>query len=86
MCECYEIGGPFIGADPDCPTHGIEAQLERERFQLHDEEREARIQALEERVRALEAMLRVPSSLTPSKSPEITSDDLGPIFENVKVR
>lgn len=22
MCECYQIGGPFIAEDPDCPIHG----------------------------------------------------------------
>lgn len=22
MCRCYEIGGPFIAEDPDCPEHG----------------------------------------------------------------
>lgn len=27
MCECYQIGGPFIAEDPDCPIHGSEAQL-----------------------------------------------------------
>ena len=24
-CECYVIGGPWIGADPDCAAHGDEA-------------------------------------------------------------
>lgn len=23
--RCYEIGGPWITADPDCPLHGVEA-------------------------------------------------------------
>lgn len=23
-CQCNRIGGPFIGADPMCPTHGID--------------------------------------------------------------
>lgn len=32
MCECYQIGGPFIAEDPDCPVHGREAQrMEAER-------------------------------------------------------
>lgn len=22
MCECFQIGGPFISEDPDCPVHG----------------------------------------------------------------
>jgi hypothetical protein len=28
-CQCYEIGGPFIAEDPDCPAHGTEAQAAR---------------------------------------------------------
>ena len=23
MCECYQIGGPFIAEDPDCLVHGV---------------------------------------------------------------
>ena len=23
MCECYQIGGPFIAEDPECPIHGM---------------------------------------------------------------
>lgn len=26
-CECYKIGGPFTAEDPDCPVHGLEADL-----------------------------------------------------------
>lgn len=26
MCQCYQIGGPFIAEDPDCSEHGREAQ------------------------------------------------------------
>lgn len=26
MCDCYQVGGPFIAEDPDCPVHGTEAQ------------------------------------------------------------
>jgi hypothetical protein len=26
MCQCYQIGGPFIAEDPDCEVHGREAQ------------------------------------------------------------
>jgi len=22
MCECYQIGGPWIAEDPSCPVHG----------------------------------------------------------------
>ena len=45
-CDCYRIGGGFIGADPECPEHGYAAQA-REREQ----------DALESRVRSLEARL-----------------------------
>jgi hypothetical protein len=27
-CQCYQIGGPFIAEDPECPVHGIAAQTE----------------------------------------------------------
>lgn len=27
-CQCFQIGGPFVAEDPDCPAHGIEAQKE----------------------------------------------------------
>lgn len=30
MCQCFQIGGPFIAEDPDCPQHGT-ARDERER-------------------------------------------------------
>ena len=32
MCECYQIGGPFIAEDPDCPLHGTDAQRQREEY------------------------------------------------------
>lgn len=22
VCQCYQIGGPFIAEDPECPQHG----------------------------------------------------------------
>jgi hypothetical protein len=30
-CEhrCYEMGGPWITVDPDCPIHGTDAQAEQ---------------------------------------------------------
>lgn len=41
MCECYQIGGPFIAEDPDCPEHGTEAQArEREQRSFADEMRQ----------------------------------------------
>jgi hypothetical protein len=43
-CECYQIGGPFIAEDPDCPIHGNafdradanDAARWRKLCQLHD--------------------------------------------------
>ena len=26
MCQCFQIGGPFIAEDPNCPVHGVNAQ------------------------------------------------------------
>ena len=31
MCQCYQIGGPFIAEDPSCPVHGTEAQAREAR-------------------------------------------------------
>ena len=53
-CECYKIGGPFIAEDPNCPTHGREAQ-ERE---AEREALEERVSSLEEQVRELQALVR----------------------------
>lgn len=62
MCQCYQIGGPFIAEDPDCPVHGTEAQAARARQEAEESDRDARITAaritaLEQRVAALEAKL-----------------------------
>lgn len=45
MCQCYQVGGPFIEEDPDCPFHGRQAQLEQ---RLREEVREADEQSREE--------------------------------------
>ena len=34
--RCFEIGGPWIDADPNCPFHGYEAQAKEKR--AHTEE------------------------------------------------
>lgn len=35
MCQCFQVGSPFISEDPDCQIHGIEAQArEREETSL----------------------------------------------------
>lgn len=39
--QCYEIGGPWIAENPNCPVHGIDAQAEqRSRDRVKDELRE----------------------------------------------
>lgn len=54
MCECYQIGGPWIDFDPSCPEHGHDAQrrereAEEERKAAADREADldARIERLE---------------------------------------
>lgn len=57
-CQCYQIGGPWISFDPDCPAHGYEAQrLEKER-EAEEASREDLIKAQEARIAALEAQVR----------------------------
>lgn len=40
MCECYQVGGPFVAEDLDCPIHGRQSVG-----------REDRINSILERVR-----------------------------------
>lgn len=57
MCECYQVGGPWISEDPDCPTHGDEARSRATKAaNLEDEvERlEAEVARLTRRLEALE--------------------------------
>lgn len=56
-CQCYQIGGPFISFDPDCPAHGLEAQArerEQEAEQMEQAQREAR---MEQRIVELERIV-----------------------------
>lgn len=55
MCDCFKIGGPFISEDPDCPTHGTDAQAERVRREKDASDILARLETLEDRVAVLEA-------------------------------
>ena len=57
MCQCYQIGGPFIAEDPECPTHGTKAQADEARRARDASDTEGRFEALERRVAALEAAL-----------------------------
>lgn len=33
MCECFQIGGPFIAEDPACPIHGESSRGRTERLE-----------------------------------------------------
>ena len=55
--RCFEIGGPWISEDPNCPIHGIAAQR---RQKDADEEKTVfleRIESLEKRIRYLESRI-----------------------------
>jgi hypothetical protein len=52
--KCYEIGGPWIEADPNCPVHGSGGTEEQERSR---ESLEERVSILENRVKWLEELL-----------------------------
>lgn len=44
--QCYEVGGPWIAENPDCPVHGLSAQVEenyreRTKERLYQQIREA---------------------------------------------
>ena len=54
-CECYQIGGPFIAEDPNCPIHGHNG-LGMENDQLRDEIHllKQTVAQLEKRVKELE--------------------------------
>lgn len=38
---CYEIGGPWIDCDPDCPEHGYDARKRADRLAQLEAENEA---------------------------------------------
>ena len=49
-CDCHTIGGPFIGADPNCEAHGHAAAEEREAMELRISELEAEALQLRDRL------------------------------------
>lgn len=57
MCECYQVGGPFIAEDPECPVHGWAAQRQEKIDAEEQEQAAARVAALEARVGELEAIV-----------------------------
>jgi hypothetical protein len=58
--RCYEIGGPFITYDPDCPEHGDDART-------REAAASQALRALEDRVTAMEAE----PGKTPVPPPEV---------------
>lgn len=57
MCECFQIGGPFIAEDPDCPIHGRNSDDGREVSERRLEALEVQIEALSITVDAMKAEL-----------------------------
>jgi hypothetical protein len=53
MCECYQIGGPWITFDPDCPAHGYEAQREAKEREEREADTSDRLSRLEDQVSKL---------------------------------
>lgn len=53
--HCYEIGGPWISEDPNCPVHGHEAQRRDREREEQETAKDTRIGELEEEVRILKA-------------------------------
>lgn len=54
-CECFQVGGPWIAEDPNCPVHGrggLGDQLEESQTEV--ESLRATIKKLEDRVLKLE--------------------------------
>jgi len=58
MCECYQIGGPFIAEDPNCYEHGIEAQRRSSMIEelLDGVERETNVDRLRELARKIASL------------------------------
>lgn len=57
MCECYQIGGPWIAEDPDCPVHGRAACQDQEEAEERERSIEQRIESLERQVKQLTSAL-----------------------------
>ena len=57
-CDCFRIGGPFIGADPDCAEHRPGGLLDQAEELQTQEQRitdlEAEVALLKSRLDALE--------------------------------
>lgn len=55
--HCYEVGGPWIEEDPNCPVHGTEAQRRDRQLAEEGEIEAARVKTQDERITALEALV-----------------------------
>lgn len=55
--RCYQIGGPWIDYDPECPEHGTVAREEISRTRQLDLDRDTRIAALEKAIEDLKARI-----------------------------
>lgn len=55
--RCYEIGGPWITFDPECPVHGNDAQREAAEREAREQREADAFAALVARVEALERKL-----------------------------
>ena len=58
MCECHQIGGPWIAEDPECPEHGWRAQARAKEAAEERDEVDERITALEQQVEEQSIMIQ----------------------------
>ena len=68
MCQCYQIGGPFIAEDPECPEHGVEGvRRQRAADDLQAEVQQLRAQLAATRAVLAEAVMCVVDDMRPSQ-------------------
>lgn len=56
-CRCFKVGGPFIAEDPDCPRHGLEAQIEASEREARESSLEAKNASTQEQLDELRQMI-----------------------------
>ena len=64
--HCYEIGGPWISENPDCPIHGTEARLA-------EKAREAEALVQEDKLRVLERQLNIVTDMVLKQNDRIAA-------------
>ena len=57
--RCYEIGGPWITFDPECPVHGYDAQREDEQLAAEEAAKDERLSRLEARLASVEREIQL---------------------------